>query len=209
MRCGAPDVGLKIFRLHIRKTEQSVFPTYNMNHRTYSRTQSTFGAVFLAFLSSGSWLCSVSCLSSSAHAKTPFVADSALSRRSVLSISAWSLLVGEAVLPRQAGAAEGENPLIYTRQQKVLNSKELHYDITIPSTMKEGSKPVKTHLDEVNFVSEDIKRYQYGITVDPVRIASLKEVCSANCCHFVVFVIISTGISGGQYSPKDKPCEWN
>lgn len=41
--------------------------------------------------------------------------------------------------------------------------------------MKEGSKPVKTHLDEVNFVSESVKRYQYGITVDPVRISSLKE----------------------------------
>lgn len=41
--------------------------------------------------------------------------------------------------------------------------------------MKEDSKPLKTHLDEVNFVSETIKRYQYGITVDPVRITSLKE----------------------------------
>ena len=50
------------------------------------------------------------------------------------------------------------------------------YSIDIPSTMKQSAKPVKTHQDEVNFGSESIPRYQYGVTVDPVRINSLKEV---------------------------------
>jgi hypothetical protein len=50
------------------------------------------------------------------------------------------------------------------------------YSINIPSTMKQSQKPVKTHQDEINFASEDVKGYQYGITVDPVRINSLKEV---------------------------------
>lgn len=78
--------------------------------------------------------------------------------------------------PTLADAAEEtETSFVYTRKQTVLNKKELGYQISIPSTMNEGSKPVKTHLDEVNFVSESVKRYQYGITVDPVRISSLKE----------------------------------
>jgi len=50
------------------------------------------------------------------------------------------------------------------------------YSIQIPESCKEGSKPVKTHQDEINFISGDIRGYQYGITVDPVRINSLKEV---------------------------------
>lgn len=101
-----------------------------------------------------------------------------MTRRSVFSKAAWSLVVGEAVLsgnPSLANAA-GEDSFVYTRKQTVMNKKELNYQISIPSTMNEGSKPVKTHLDEVNFVSESVKRYQYGITVDPVRISSLKEV---------------------------------
>merc|ERR1712238_42158 len=68
-----------------------------------------------------------------------------------------------------------ENDKLYKRKLNVLTSKELTYQIAIPSSMKESSKPVKTHLDEVNFRSESTKGYQYGITVDPVRISSLKQ----------------------------------
>ena len=102
---------------------------------------------------------------------------SPLTRRSVLSTAAWSLVLGEAVLTGNPTlAAAEEDSFVYTRKQTVMNKKELSYQIAIPSTMNEGSKPVKTHLDEVNFFSESVKRYQYGITVDPVRISSLKEV---------------------------------
>jgi len=108
------------------------------------------------------------------------------SRRSVLLTASWALLLGETAAaagkPIRANAADDETatttpaaPFVYTRKQTVLNKKELNYQISIPSSMNEGSKPVKTHLDEVNFVSESVKRYQYGITVDPVRISSLKE----------------------------------
>jgi hypothetical protein len=68
---------------------------------------------------------------------------------------------------------------VYTRQQSTNNNKQhqqVSYSINLPSSMKETSKPVKTHLDEVNFVSDGAKGYQYGITVDPVRISSLQEV---------------------------------
>jgi len=71
---------------------------------------------------------------------------------------------------------DDENDKLFIRKLKVLSSKELTYQIDIPSSMKESSKPVKTHLDEVNFRAENTKGYQYGITVDPVRISSLKEV---------------------------------
>jgi hypothetical protein len=72
---------------------------------------------------------------------------------------------------------------LYTRQKQDTSTKQqaavapISYQIELPSSMKESSKPVKTHLDEVNFSSETIKGYQYGVTVDPVRISSLKEVC--------------------------------
>ena len=45
------------------------------------------------------------------------------------------------------------------------------------SEFEMGNKPLKTHLDEVNFNSRTTRGYQFGITVDPVRIGTLKEVC--------------------------------
>lgn len=65
--------------------------------------------------------------------------------------------------------------------QRQIIPKQSHsaYQIILPNngaTFSETQKPVKTHLDEVNLVSGEIKGYQYGITVDPVRINSLKEV---------------------------------
>ena len=155
-----------------------------------TRSHSAIALVFLTLISSGNFLNGVSALSphpsssistQNAATQSDSLLSSPMTRRSVFSKAAWSLVVGEAVLsgnPSLANAA-GEDSFVYTRKQTVMNKKELNYQISIPSTMNEGSKPVKTHLDEVNFVSESVKRYQYGITVDPVRISSLKEV-SAN-----------------------------
>eukprot|EP00980_Cylindrotheca_fusiformis_P011628 scaffold2747_cov104-Cylindrotheca_fusiformis.AAC.18 len=56
-----------------------------------------------------------------------------------------------------------------------VESGKVSYTINIPSSMKQSSKPVKTHQDEINFASEELRGYQYGITVDPVRINSLRE----------------------------------
>jgi len=49
------------------------------------------------------------------------------------------------------------------------------YTFLPPPGFAEGNKPLKTHLDEINFSKEGVRGYQYGITVDPVRISSLKE----------------------------------
>ena len=58
----------------------------------------------------------------------------------------------------------------------VRETKQFAYSVKPPTTYKQTSKPVKTHLDEINFVSETVKGCQFGITIDPVRINSLKEV---------------------------------
>jgi hypothetical protein len=64
---------------------------------------------------------------------------------------------------------------IYIRQQTI-SKQVVAWQIELPVGMKEGAKPVKTHLDEINFNSESFARYQYGVTVDPVRISSIQEV---------------------------------
>ena len=116
------------------------------------------------------------------------------SRRSVLSTvvtaSAWSFLsLSLIVAPKNVYAAmDDDNSSLFIRKLKVLSDKELTYQIAIPSSMKESSKPIKTHLDEVNFMSESTRGYQYGITVDPVRITSIKEV-RYDCTMFVYDVI--------------------
>jgi hypothetical protein len=53
---------------------------------------------------------------------------------------------------------------------------EFGYTFVPPSNFEMGNKPLKTHLDEINFNSVATKGYQFGITVDPVRINTLKEV---------------------------------
>ena len=81
-------------------------------------------------------------------------------------------------LMTSGGALVGLFPLISLSPANAFDrdTDKFSYSIDIPSTMKQSAKPVKTHQDEVNFGSESISRYQYGVTVDPVRINSLKEV---------------------------------
>lgn len=68
-------------------------------------------------------------------------------------------------LPSQPALAE-----VFTRQ-----TDQLSYEFQPPPNFGAGNKPLKTHLDEINFKSEDVGGYQFGITVDPVRIESLRQ----------------------------------
>lgn len=52
---------------------------------------------------------------------------------------------------------------------------QFSYEFYPPPHFGAGNKPLKTHLDEINFKSEDVGGYQFGITVDPVRIESLRQ----------------------------------
>jgi PsbP len=90
-----------------------------------------------------------------------------LGRRNVLLGS----LVGASVLLAGQPLATYASSEVYTRE-----TNQFTYTFSPPIGFPGPSqKPLKTHLDEVNFASTDISEYQFGITVDPVRIASLKE----------------------------------
>lgn len=61
-----------------------------------------------------------------------------------------------------------------------------------PPGMEPGAKPVKTHLYEINWKSETTPRYTFGVTVDPVRIQSLKEVSATvlwDCCPRMCLIL--------------------
>jgi hypothetical protein len=97
------------------------------------------------------------------------------SRRSVLDnlvTGAAAIVATGVAIPQISLAAVVDTDTVEFQRQK----DKLSYTIKIPSTCKETQKPVRTHLDEVNFVSDQVKGYQYGVTVDPVRINSLREV---------------------------------
>ena len=69
------------------------------------------------------------------------------------------------ILPNPAFAAE-----VFTRE-----TDQFAYHFQPPDNFDAGNKPLRTHLDEINFKSESVAGYQYGITVDPVRIDSLRQ----------------------------------
>lgn len=55
-------------------------------------------------------------------------------------------------------------------ERYVRTTKDFEYTFVPPNGLTASQKPLKTHLDEVNFANAD---YKFGITVDPVRIDSL------------------------------------
>ena len=64
----------------------------------------------------------------------------------------------------------------YTRTPSSSDKFKFSYTITPPPSFVPGNKPLKTHLDEINFSPEPtIRGYTLGITVDPVRISNIKE----------------------------------
>jgi hypothetical protein len=126
--------------------------------------------VFLLLLPSGlSW---TSSNSPPRHSnQQPAAATDSVKRRQVLQqvFGTAAVILGTNSLPAHAENTSN----VFSRQ-----TAKFQYQITTPSTFAQSQKPVKTHLDEINFVSSQVKGYQYGITVDPVRINSLKEVSS-------------------------------
>lgn len=94
-------------------------------------------------------------------------------RRSFISKLATACLTTSGTINVPAFAAEtssDDSPTLFTRI-----GKGYEYSFLPPSGFKSNNKPLKTHLDEINFSLEGIRGYQYGITVDPVRIESLKQ----------------------------------
>jgi len=81
-------------------------------------------------------------------------------------VAATSLVTGSAA----EANAQGEDASAFVRRGKTFG-----YKFVPPPGFAEGNKPLKTHLDEVNFSKEGVRGYQYGITIDPVRLKSLSE----------------------------------
>ena len=69
------------------------------------------------------------------------------------------------LLPPNSAVAQ-----VFTRE-----TDQFAYEFQPPDNFGAGNKPLRTHLDEINFKSETVPGYQYGITVDPVRIDSLRQ----------------------------------
>ncbi|KAL7544064.1 hypothetical protein ACHAXR_013568 [Thalassiosira sp. AJA248-18] len=62
----------------------------------------------------------------------------------------------------------------YTRTPSPNDKFKFGYTVTPPPSFVAGNKPLKTHLDEINFSPEGIRGYTLGITVDPVRIKNIQ-----------------------------------
>ena len=64
----------------------------------------------------------------------------------------------------------------YIRTPSLKDKFQFGYTVTPPPTFVSSNKPLKTHLDEINFSPPpDVRGYTLGITVDPVRISSIRE----------------------------------
>ena len=65
----------------------------------------------------------------------------------------------------------------YTRLPSPGDKFQFGYSITPPPTFVPSNKPLKTHLDEINFSPppSGAGGYTIGVTVDPVRINSMRE----------------------------------
>lgn len=63
----------------------------------------------------------------------------------------------------------------YTHTPSPNDKFKFSYTVTPPESFVPSNKPLKTHLDEINFSPLDIRGYTLGVTVDPVRISKIQE----------------------------------
>jgi hypothetical protein len=95
---------------------------------------------------------------------------------SAFSLPFWGLAT--VALPSQAAETETINtdPATTAAERTfVRRTDQYSYQFTPPPNFTPGNKPLKTHLDENNFKSSATSGFQFGITVDPVRLQSLSE----------------------------------
>lgn len=91
---------------------------------------------------------------------------SSVSRRKALDITA-ALATGTILATTTPALADDD--------QYVQQGNGFSFRFVPPAEFEPGAKPVKTHLFEINWKSPTVSRYQFGVTVDPVRIQNLKE----------------------------------
>lgn len=86
-------------------------------------------------------------------------------RRKALAAALWAPIAAALGISLAAVADD-----VFVRQ-----TNDFGYRFQPPPGFAAGNKPLKTHLDEVNFSSQTMSGFQFGITVDPVRIESLSD----------------------------------
>lgn len=82
------------------------------------------------------------------------------------------------MIPSTLPAFADETATADTQQQIAYTSppnQKFRYTVTPPPSFTASNKPLKTHLDEINFSPPDVRGYTLGITVDPVRIKTIQE----------------------------------
>jgi hypothetical protein len=101
--------------------------------------------------------------------------------RSTLSLSVWGLATTAAsadeiqVTPTVTDPATATATVTAADRTFSRRTDQYAYQFTPPPNFTPGNKPLKTHLDENNFKSTETAGFQFGITVDPVRLQSLSE----------------------------------
>lgn len=99
--------------------------------------------------------------------------QSTVQRRSFINnlLAAGTMLV---VSPRVSFAVELTSDTHQSAAYISPPNQKFSYTVTPPPSFTASNKPLKTHLDEINF-SGDVRGYTLGVTVDPVRIKSIRE----------------------------------
>ena len=94
-------------------------------------------------------------------------------RRQALLAASWTSILTSASGAASASANTDLNADSSVFVRRDINTK-FAYQFQPPVGATQTGKPLKTHLDEVNFKVTDTS-IQFGITVDPVRINSLRD----------------------------------
>jgi hypothetical protein len=68
----------------------------------------------------------------------------------------------------------------YVRESSPSDRFKYGYAIDPPRDFVISNKPLKTHVDEINFTDPNRRGYSYGITIDPVRIGKISDFGSTN-----------------------------
>lgn len=85
-----------------------------------------------------------------------------------------SILATVAATPTTVHAAAVQNQ-VYTRVRSDKQGKKFGFTLSVSPSMEPSNKPLQTHMDEVNLVYPEIRGYQYGITVDMIRLKNLRD----------------------------------
>jgi len=64
---------------------------------------------------------------------------------------------------------------IYTRVRSDKQGNKFGYTLNVDPTLEPSNKPLQTHLDEVNLLCPAIRGFQFGVTVDMIRLKNLRE----------------------------------